>query len=180
MTTTNETKRNVPAIAAEVDNDPQAPSLILTFGNGAKIVLRSGDVNPAVRMQAMMHGFKQKLVDAAAITRNPDTGRSATIEDKFAAVKEVYDRLMAGQWNKGRGDGTGSGGLLFKALCRVYPTKTPDAIREFLAKKSDAEKTALRGNPKIAEAIAAIRAEVGTTANIDTDGLLDELAGDAE
>lgn len=178
-TTTNETKRNVPAIAAEV-NLGAINTLTLTFSHGAVLTLDAGEVPRDIQLAAMMHGFKQKLVDAAAITRNPETGRSATIEDKFAAVKEVYDRLIAGQWNKGRGDGTGSGGLLFKALCRVYPTKTPDAIREFLAKKSDAEKTALRGNPKIAEAIAAIRAEAGTTANIDTDGLLDELAGDAE
>lgn len=176
MTTTNETKRNVPAIAADINNRV----LVLTFGNGEKIELNADSVPDTIAEQAMMHGFKQKLVDAAAITRNPKTGRSATIADKFAAVKEVYDRLIAGQWNKGRGDGTGAGGLLFKALCRVYPTKTPDAIREFLAKKSDAVKTALRGNPKVAEAIAAIRAEVGATTNINTDGLLDELAGEAE
>lgn len=178
MTTTNETKRNVPAIEAAI-NDVTGV-LVLTFSNGRDITVKADELAVGIQRYAMLHGLKQKLVDAAAITRNPDTGRSATIEDKFEAVKEVYDRLLAGQWNKARGDGTGSGGLLFKALCRVYPTKTPDAIREFLAKKSDAEKTALRGNPKIAEAIAAIRAEAGTTANIDTDGLLDELAGDAE
>lgn len=168
---TDNTKRNVPAIAADIAGN----KLTLTFANGEVIVADGGTLPMEVMAYAAMHGLKQKLVDAAAISCNPETGRPATIEDKFAAVKEVYDRLLAGQWNKVRGEGTGSGGLLFRALCRMYNTKTPDDIKAYLAKKTDAEKTALRANPKVAAIIAEIRAEAGTPANIDTDGLLGEL-----
>ena len=71
--------------------------------------------------------------------------------------------------------GGGSGGLLFKALCRMYSNKSPEQITAFLAGKTDADKTALRKNPKIAAIIEEIRAETGKSANIDTDELLAEL-----
>lgn len=166
MTTTTKT----PAI----DVTQLGNGLTLTFSNGAVIQLDAHNTNAAIRDQAMMHGFKQKLVDAAAISRNPDTGRSATIDDKYQAVKEVYDRLLSGQWNKTRGDGTGSGsgGLLFRALCLHYPTKTPEAIRAFLDKKSATEKTALRNVPAIAAIIATLKVDSG---DVDTDALLGEL-----
>lgn len=171
MTHTTETKRNT-AISAAIIGD----TLALTFANGETLTMRGDALNSDVQQYAMMHGLKQKLVDAAAISRNPETGRAATIEDKFQAVKVVYDRLLAGQWNATREGGGGqSGGLLFKALCRMYTTKSPEQIAAFLAGKTDADKTALRKNPKVAAIIEAIRAEQGKAANIDTDELLAEL-----
>ena len=53
--------------------------------------------------------------------------------------------------------------------------KTPGELRTFLAEKTDAEKTALRKNPRVAKIIDEVRAEQGKTANIDTDELLGEL-----
>ena len=126
---------------------------------------------------ATMHGLKQKLVDAAAIGRNPDTGRSATIADKYNAVRAVYDRLLAGMWNAPRGEGgTGSGGLLFRALVRMYPGKSPEALREYLSGKTPAEQAALRKNPRVAAIIEEIRAEAPDEDSADSDAMLDELA----
>lgn len=171
MTHTTETKRNAAITATIIGN-----TLALTFANGETLTMRGDTLNSDVQQYAMMHGLKQKLVDAAALSRNPETGRAATIEDKFQAVKAVYDRLLAGQWNATReGGGGGSGGLLFQALCRLYTIKPPEQIAAFLAGKTDAEKTALRKNPKIAAIIEEIRAEQGKAANIDTDELLSEL-----
>ena len=167
------TKRNAAITATIIGN-----TLALTFANGETLIMRGDTLNSDVQQYAMMHGLKQKLVDAAAISRNPENGRAATIEDKFAAVKAVYDRLLAGQWNATREGGGQSGGLLFKALCRMYSTKSPEQIAAFLAGKTDAEKTALRQNPKVASIIEAIRAETGRAANIDTDELLAELEGE--
>lgn len=124
---------------------------------------------------AALHGLKQKIGDAAAISRNPETGRAASPEDKFAAMREVADRLLAGQWNKVREGGTG-GGLLLAALVRMYAGKKDrDTLVAFLAEKSEAEKTALRKNPRVAAIIETIRAETGKAAGIDTDELLGEL-----
>lgn len=170
------TKRNAAITAAiHMNSDELDPnnSLALTFANGQGLVLQVGDLSPAIIGQAVMHGLKQKLVDAAAIARNPDTGRSATVNDKYEAVKAVYDRLLAGQWNAIRtGEGGGNGGLLFRALVKMYDgRKTPADIREFLEGKTDAEKAALRKNPKVAAIIETLRAAPDT----DTDAMLDEL-----
>ena len=148
--------------------------LTIEFSNGQTIYVWLGELNSTIIEQATLHGLKQKLVDAAAISRNPDTGRSATIDDKYTAVREVYDRLLAGSWNKGRGDGSsmGNGGLLFRALCQMYPGKTPEALRAFLDGKTKSECAALRATPKIAAIIDTLRAPSG---DVDTDGLLAEL-----
>ena len=169
----NTTKRNA---TIAVDIQMPAGILTLTFANGKALTIGKNDLTEEQQTRALLRGVKEKLVDAAAISCNPETGRSATIDDKYNAVKAVYDRLLAGQWNATReGGGGGSGGLLFKALCRLYSNKSPEQIAAFLAGKTDADKTALRKNPKVAAIIEELRTETGKAANIDTDELLGEL-----
>lgn len=150
-----------PAISCETTLNTMG--VYLTFSDGRELNFCANDLSDDIRGLAMLHGLKQKLVDAAAIGRNPDTGRSATTDDKYAAVREVYDRLLAGNWNKGRGDGGSSvnGGLLFRALCQMYPNKTPEALRVFLGGKTKPECAALRATPKIAAIINTLRAPGG-------------------
>lgn len=169
----NNTTRT-PAIETLVDTT----GLALTFSNGETLRVNLRELSDDIITQATLHGLKQKLVDAAAISRNPETGRSATVDDKYNAVREVYDRLLSGQWNKVRGDGTGTGngGLLFRALCQLYADKTPEAIREFLGKKDAKEQAALRALPKVAKIIDELRAAKARD-DIDTDALLGELEG---
>lgn len=127
---------------------------------------------------AAAHGIAQKVGDAAAMQRNKETGLAASDSDKVNACIEVIDRLLGGQWNADR-EGGGNESLLFKALCRMYDGKrTPEQIKEFLAKKSDAEKVALATkNPEIAALIAEIRAE--KVADIEAPDL-SELDGDGD
>lgn len=146
------------------------------------LVVQLRDISDAMIEQAALHGLKQKIVDAAALSRNPDTGRSATAADKYNAMKEVLDRIMAGEWNKTRGDGsgTGAGGLLFAALCRIYANKDAAEIRAFLDGKTAAEQAALRKNPKVAGVIETIKAERAKDApdEAGTDDMLAELEGE--
>lgn len=172
-----ETKRNATITATIVMNAEGHPGgLALQFANGEVLALTAAQLSNTILEHAVWHGLKQKLVDAAAISRNPETGRAATVQDKYDAVKTVYDRLLSGAWNATREGGGQSGGLLFKALLRMYAgRKTEQDIRAFLDDKSDAEKTALRKNPRVAQIIEDIRAETGKAANIDTDEMLGEL-----
>jgi len=157
-------------IAANIDGQ----KMVLAFANGKQITVNAEALDTEIVNRAVMHGLKQKLVDAAAISRNPDTGATASIEDKYNAVYDVYQRLLNGEWNKNREGGGGvSGGLLFRALCRMYSRKTPEQIREFLDGKTKAEQSALRANPKIAAIIDTIRAE--RVSGVDSEDLLDEL-----
>ena len=150
-------------------------ALTLKFSNEKEITITTNSLQNGLLYMAAIHGLKQKLVDAAALSRNPETGRAATVEDKYQAVEAVYNRLLAGQWNATR-EGGATGGLLLQALCRMYEgRKTPEELKAFLVDKTDAEKTALRKNPRVAAIIEEIRAEQGKAANIDTDELLSEL-----
>ena len=184
---TDTTKRNA-AISATIEfgyrgqfsakhsmESCDSAALTLKFSNEKEIVITTNGLKNGLLYMAAIHGLKQKLVDAAAISRNPETGRAATVEDKYQAVEAVYNRLLGGQWNAAREGGV-AGGLLLQALCRMYEgRKTVEDIKAFLAEKSDAEKTALRKNPRVATIIEEIRAEQGKAANIDTDELLGEL-----
>ena len=180
-TNTNETKR-VPALSVEMivysADNPQAAlnGVEITFADGHRKTLLVEDLSQEILTHALLHGLKQKLVDAAAISRNPDTGKSATVADKRAAVEAVLARLAAGAWNAARGEGgTGAGGLLFRALVRLYDgKKTVEDIREFLAGKDKKEQAALRKNPRVAAIIVEIQAEQADS-DIDTDDLLGEL-----
>jgi hypothetical protein len=174
-TTTTTTTARVPAITADIFGSV----LTLTFADGRVLTLDTATLTDDIRHAAMLHGLKQKLVDGAAIARNPETGRSATLDDKFNAVREIYDRITdpaAPAWNKGRsgGEGDGSNTLLLRALCKMSG-KSPAVMAALLESKTKEEKKALRANPKVAAIIAEIQAERLAQQGIDGEALLDEL-----
>ena len=166
--TTTTTKTNYANVNADIR------TLEIVVPGFSAIVIAIDALTPSITTMATLHGLKQKIVDAAAIARNPDTGRSASVSDKYAAMEEVAARLIAGDWNKVRGDGTtGSGGLLFRALCIAYEQKAPADIKAFLDGKTKAEQAALRKNPKIAAIIDTLREE--DAGDVDTEEMLNEL-----
>jgi hypothetical protein len=173
MTNANETKRQ-PIITTEI-REPGA--LVLRFPTlGKMLTLDPADLHPSIIEAATLHGLKQKLVDAAAISRNPETGKSATAQDKFDAVFEVYQRITDPTnptWNAIR-EGVSGSTLLLLALIR-HTGKDKATLTEWLGKKNDAEKAALKRNPKIAQHIAEIQAERAKADGIDTDELLGEI-----
>jgi hypothetical protein len=138
------------------------------------------EINPNLLNMAACHGIKQKCIDAAAISRNPDTGKSATVADKWAALGRVVDRITSddGTWNEAREGGGNQGGLLLRALMRLQPNKTKEQLVAWLEGKADKEQAALRANPKIAPIIAELKAEQdrkNADQEFDTDAALDEL-----
>jgi hypothetical protein len=72
----------------------------ITFGVAGigTIVL---DLNKALATSehAMYHGYEQKVRDAAAIPRDPTTGKSASPQEKFEAMERVVLDLHNGVWN---------------------------------------------------------------------------------
>ena len=116
------------------------------------------------------HGAEQKLGDEIA-------GLTDT-EDCVLAVDELIDRLYNGEWSvKREANGMAGTSVLVRALVE-HTGKTVDAIKQFLAGKSQAEKVALRNNPKIKPIVERIEAEKASKkANVDTDAMLGELEG---
>lgn len=121
------------------------------------------------------HGLLQKVGDEVAGLEDP--------EDMVLALDEIIDRLGRGEWGveRAKGEKSGMAGLsvLAKALVEVSG-KTPEAIKDFLASKTNAEKLALRDNPSLKPVVARIEAErkprkPKEKTAIDTQSMLGEL-----
>lgn len=166
---------------SQITADIFGSTLTLTFANGKDLSINVDMLNAEIAKQSMLHGLKQKLVDSAAISRNTNTGRAASIDDKYTAVKEVFDRITGPQptWNKVRGEGVGPSGarnLLVRAIMEVKGVSR-DKSELFVEARSKEELSALRKNPAIAAAIARFQS---AESSIDTDTLLGELSDESE
>ena len=167
-------------IEATVESDG---TLVLAFRHGEVLRVHPESLAPEIQRMAMLHGLKQKLVDAAAISRDTATGRAATIATKYDAVREIFDRITgaggeAPSWNKPRAGGAGGqGGLLARAIAR-YKNVEVAAAKAYLDRLTDAQKQALRVDPRIATIINELRMESAKPAGIDTDALLGGLDGE--
>ena len=167
----------VPDVSAAIRRlESGAPSeLVFTFASGSVLAIDPMNLSDDIKAEALFHGLKQKIGDAGAISRTPETGRSATVADKRDAMRAVLDRLLAGQWNKVR-EGGSNLGLLLAAVCRLKPAQTTDALRTWLDAKMDAERAALRKNPKVAATILEIQAErLDPDVAAASDDMLDEI-----
>ena len=178
-------------MSKKVDNTPKRETVVrVTLDNDGQVIgVFAGNDKPVVlvnvkkltdevRNAALFHGLKQKLVDSAALSRDPKTGKSATPAEKMAAVLETAANLASGIWNtRGTGDGP-SDGLLVTALCEMQPKKDPAKIREWVGGQDKAAQAALRANPKVAAIIARINTERAAAKGIDTDNLLRDLERD--
>ena len=175
-----EQKKDIEASITEGGN------LTLTFRHGERLTVFVDQLAPEIQRAAMIHGLKQKLVDAAAISRDTTTGRAATISTKYDAVREIFDRITGENpsWNKPRAGGAGGQGgllaraiMLYKSRTGSYPV-TIEQVKAHLDRLTDAQKQALRVAPQIAAIINELRAESAKPAGIDTDALLSGLGGD--
>lgn len=173
----------VPDIAGEI----KGSVLTLTFKDGRKLTLDGEKLPREIQIAAMMHGLKQKTVDAAAIARDTTTGRSASLQDKFDAVEEIVNRLTGENptWNKIREGGTAAPGsnLLVRALMELSGKDRAQTLA-FLEAKSKEQVAALRKNEKVATIIARLQAEAAKAdksgAGVDSDAVLGEFMGDAK
>lgn len=175
MAKTDETKR-IPTYTAEVN---QEGHLVIAFPkSGDELVVMPGGFSTAIQAQAMLHGFKQKIIDAGALPFNKEAGRYPTDAEKESAMKEVYDRLLAGQWNAVREGGGNEGGMLARAIADLKSITVADAIEWVKARTAD-EKKALEGNPKVKALIDGYKA-AKVRSDIDSNALLDSIGVEGE
>ena len=139
----------------------------LDFRNGETRLFTLPD---ALLNKFAAHGAEQKLGDEIA-------GLTDT-EDCVLAVDELIDRLYNGEWSvKREANGMAGTSVLVRALVE-HTGKPVEHIKQFLNGKSQAEKVALRNNPKIKPIVERIEAEKASKkANVDTDAMLGELEG---
>lgn len=148
-----------------------------------RLDFRNGETRTFAIPQGLMakfaaHGAEQKLGDEIAGLKKED-GSEADIDDKVLAIDDLIERLNAGEWSTKR-DSNGMAGtsVLIRALVEVFG-KPVEAIKTFLKDKTQAEKIALRNNPKIKPVVEKLEAEKANkaSAKVDTDALLAGLEG---
>lgn len=157
---------------AVVSEDGFDVKVTLDFINGETRSF-SLEANDKLFARFAAHGMSQKLGDEVAGLED--------VEDQVMAIDELIERLGKGEWGaeRSRGEGNAMAGLsvLAKALVQVSG-KTPEAVREFLKSKSNAEKLALRENSALKPVIADLEAkkkQKPKAEGINTDALLSEL-----
>lgn len=139
-------------------------------------------VSAACRAKAEMHGWTQRLVDAAAMSRL-ESGKPASPADKYEAIKELADYYMGGteEWAR-RGAGGGTQSITLQAISRVKGVTYTQA-EEFVGRYATAHykgdtKAALaflRSGETVGKAILAIRAENQPAPVLDADKALNDL-----
>lgn len=114
------------------------------------------------------HGAEQKLGDEIAGLED--------VADCVEAVDVLMTRLEAGEWGVARESSGMSGqSVLVRALVQLTG-KTVENVREFLSKKTQAEKMTLRNSDKVKPLVEKLEAEKASKApKVDTDALLAEL-----
>ena len=134
----------------------------LDFRNGETRLFTIPD---AMLNKFAAHGAEQKLGDE--ISGLTDT------EDCVLAVDDLIDRLYNGEWNvKRESNGMAGTSVLVRALVQ-HTGKSVEDIKTFLTGKTQAEKVALRNNPKIKPIVEQIEAEKASKKGaVDTDALL--------
>lgn len=144
----------------------------LDFRNGE---FRVFTIPAAMLAKFAGHGAEQKLGD--------ETAGLDDVGDCVLAVDELIDRLYNGEWSiKREGSGMAGTSILLKALVE-HTGKTVEQIKRFLSgdptavppvpAKTQAEKIALRNNPKIKPIIERLESEkVSKGPAVDTDALL--------
>ena len=138
------------------------------------------------RARAMVHGFEQRVRDAAALSVDRDTGKSASPTAKFDAAKRIADHLMSGatEWNlKPAATGGLDAGLVIMAIMRVFRKSLDEAetvIATTMSKKGIERTAALKlwaNSKQVAAAMLEIKTERLATTE-DADDLLDEIMGE--
>lgn len=135
-------------------------------------------VHTDLRLTAEGHGWIQRISDAAAISRDAETGTAATPAEKLAAMERLVEHYESGtaEWSRVAEAGP-RGGILFKALCRMFAgQKSAEEVRTWLDARTKVEQAALRASEKVRKIIAEIEAEAVTAApKVDTEALLANL-----
>lgn len=150
-------------------------AVTFTVKDAGELTLELARISDANKARAMLHGFVQRISDAAALSRNPETGKPASAQDKFDAMRILIEHYHSGtgEWTRTRAAGPKySNGLLGECLKRLYPDKTAERIAEYLDGLKPSQRTQLLASDKIRPIAEAIRAEAAKEMKVDADALL--------
>lgn len=164
--------------------DTTTKTLTIDVSGVGQLQLAMSDVSYENQTYAMLHGLKQRIIDAAALSRDTATGASATPEDKFDAMKGLVDHYASGtvEWGMRATAGGGAGvasGIIIRALAAVKGWTVTQARERVDAKSAEMGLSSreylakLAKQPAMITAVAEIRAAESKAP--DADSMLDEI-----
>lgn len=164
-------KESTRVIAHEIDET----GITFSVKEQGKLRLSFANLSGAVRDRALAHGLVQRISDAAAKSRDPQSGKPAAASEKFAAMKELVDFYMSGteNWSLSRESEGRDVQLLIECLREVYPERSEEQLKEWLRKRSAADRKALLLSEKIKPIAERITKE--KLSHIDTEEMLSDL-----
>lgn len=148
----------------------------LDFRNGAT---RTYPLNEKLTHRFAAHGGLQKYGDhLAGGVKNDDGSPSEDLDDWAAATDALHDRIMSGDWSKGREGGVGGISILIKALME-YTGRSAEEVRNHIKDWTPKDRRAMRVDPEIKPIIERLEAEKDAAAakTVDTDALKSKLLG---
>lgn len=157
--------------------------LVFDVMGAGRLAFDVSNANAACRQHAEMHGWKQRISDAAAMSRDPETGKPATAQEKLAAMRELVEHYESGsaEWSR-VGGGGGGRSLTVEAIARVKGCDydaAEAAVAKFAGEKyeGDTKKALayLRQGERVAAAMEAIRRERAPQPKLDADKALADL-----
>lgn len=179
------------SICTAILNRADATLTVTVLGAGSATFYRD-KASAENRIEAEWRGWSQRLTNQAALPHDKATGKPATPEEKFAAVKRAVDHYNAGGtvWAIAADD-TYDTGLVVQAMIRAKVATDAEVANEIankLAAKRGIDRAAAlkiwATVGPVGEAIATIKAEraaeIAKHANLDVQGLLDEINAEAE
>lgn len=127
----------------------------------------------ANRDYAALHGFNQRIGDAGALGFDKSTGKFATMDDKFSAMKEIADHIMSGndQWELPRSatgprmDSTVE--ILVRALMEEKPDRDEPSVRVKVKAMNIGQRKALMKSERLVEIVSRIEMESVKSVNVD-------------
>lgn len=160
----------------------EAGMILVTVLNAGVVEFDPSKAHASNRKHAEFHGWKQRLSDAAAMSRDPANGAAATPKEKMEAIAELAEHYMSGseEWSRAGGGG-GAKSLTIEAIARVQGISYEDADAQVTAmaaeKKEDRKKTLafLGTGARVMAAMKALRDERMPAPVVDADEALNAL-----
>ena len=117
--------------------DMASNSITFSVLNTGSVLLDVVKCGEEMARKAAFHGYEQKVRDAAAMSRDVKTGRSATPAEKLTAMRQVVENLHAGLWNvRAAAKAALNRACLFAAIAAVRGV-SPELVASKMAAKED-------------------------------------------
>jgi hypothetical protein len=167
-------------MSKEIEISVDGSTVVFTSRFG-EIRANPADFSDEIITKLIRLGISTKVGNASHMARNPQTGASASLKDKMAAMTAVHEMLLEGKWSSRKAGMSISRqeSLICRATAavqKVTEATMSKRIDDLAEKRGETRRQILNRlarQPDVLRAIAEIRA---AESDIDVDDLLDELA----